>query len=218
MVESDKEFLIVGLGNPGKEYENTRHNLGDIVVRAFASQRGWTFKDEKRFQGLVARGQIGDVKVHLLLPTTYMNESGRSVRKYINFYRFRTGQVIVATDDVDLPYGQLRLRESGSAGGHNGLKSIQQHLGTQHYTRLRLGVGQKNEGQEMTSHVLGRFSAEEKQQLPEILQQGTEVLLRLLKEEVPRVMNDVNRKLNKKRDPEQQGRETKDEQRETKPL
>src|SRR5258708_5742010 len=135
------QYLIVGLGNPGREYALTRHNMGYLIVQAFAKAQEWNFKEEMYFEAHVAKGTIEGIKVQLLLPTTYMNLSGRSVQRYVEFYKIPVEGLIVVVDDVALDFGQLRLRTMGSPGGHNGLKSIQYALGTHHYKRLRIGIG-----------------------------------------------------------------------------
>lgn len=188
--------MIVGLGNPGKKYETTRHNVGFIVVQAFAQLMGWSFKEEKRFEAQVAKGQVGDVVIHLLLPTTYMNESGRAVRRYLDFYRLEAAHVFVISDDVDQSLGNMRLRSEGSAGGHNGLKSLEKYLGTQKYVRLRIGVGAKLPMQDLADHVLSQFSAQEIDELKAVMDQGVKIMLRMAQQEpVENMMNDVNRKV-----------------------
>jgi len=193
-----EEFIFVGLGNPGKEYEMTRHNIGNLVVQSLAQKRGMTFKDESRFQAQVSKGVVDGVKVHLVLPMTYMNESGQAVRRYIDFFKLSPKAVIVVSDDVDLPFGQMRIKESGSAGTHNGLKSVQKHLGTQDYSRLRMGIGSGHESQELSSHVLSRFNGDEAATLDSFVDGGVNVLMRITREEITSIMNDVNRKVNKK--------------------
>lgn len=171
--------LIVGLGNPGKKYEKTRHNLGFMVVRAFGEKRGWTFKKERNLSGELAVGKEGETKVFLLLPTTYMNLSGQAVRKVIDFYQIDLAHLIVVSDDIALDFGVLRFRDRGSAGGHNGLKDIQAHLGTQEYKRLRLGIGDREQG-DLEDYVLSPFNAEEQKLLPQVIEEGVEFLSKWL--------------------------------------
>ncbi len=166
--------LVVGLGNPGKKYERTRHNMGFLVVRALADGWGLTLKSERKMLGETARGRVGNKQIHLLLPTTYMNESGRAVGSYSNYYHIEAHEVLVISDDADLPFGELRFREKGSSGGHNGLKSIEQALGTQAYPRLRIGIGR--EGEELIGHVLGRFSPAEEKRLEGLIREAKEVV------------------------------------------
>jgi peptidyl-tRNA hydrolase, PTH1 family len=187
-----KQKLIVGLGNPGKRYEATRHNMGFLVVKALAKTLHAGFKEEKRFSAYVAKVQVDDVSVHMLLPTTYMNESGQAVRSYLDFYRLPVSEMIAVVDDVALAFGKLRLRSSGSAGGHNGLKSIEAHLGTSHYARLRMGIGKDRKEDALADYVLDVFSDEEKQSLSHFIEEGANVLKRLLKESITQVMSNVN--------------------------
>lgn len=184
--------VIVGLGNPGREYALTRHNLGFLVVEYLARDLGLTFKEQKQFVAATAKGKVGENKVHLLLPLTYMNESGRAVQSYLNYYELKPEQLIVATDDTALDFGQLRLRTSGSAGGHNGLKSIESALQTQDYMRLRLGIGAKHPHQALADYVLDVFGAEERVHLVEFVEKGANILKRLLNEDPKKVMNDIN--------------------------
>ncbi|MEC7840442.1 MAG: aminoacyl-tRNA hydrolase [Chlamydiota bacterium] len=196
--DNRKEFIFVGLGNPGKQYEMTRHNIGNLVVQSLAKSQGLAFKDESRFQAQVTKGVVDNVKVHLVLPTTYMNESGVAVRRYIDFFKLDPQAVVVVSDDIDLPFGHMRLRESGSAGTHNGLKSVEKHIGTQKYPRLRMGIGAGHQSQELASHVLSRFDSDEAATLDSFVDKGVNVLLRIVREEMTSIMNDVNRKVNKK--------------------
>lgn len=175
------EWLIAGLGNPGSRYERTRHNFGFMVVQAFAKKQGWSFSRGWRLKGRVAQGIIGDEKVHLLLPMTYMNLSGESISKAAAYYKVAPQRLMVVTDDVYLKLGEMRLRAQGGTGGHNGLKSVEAHLKTQEYPRLRLGVGSQTGELLMGSlenYVLAAFSAEEAQQLPQIVERAVAVLER----------------------------------------
>lgn len=194
---AEKQCVIVGLGNPGKKYEMTRHNMGYLMVQGLAHTLGWPFKDETQFVAKVAKGRIDNVVVHLLLPQTYMNESGRALRSYLDYYKLRPADVIVVNDDVDLDYGQMRVRMVGSAGGHNGLKSIQAHLQTLHYVRLRMGIGRGEQQKILADYVLDRFSQEEEERLTAFLTEGIRILRRLVIEETTVVMNTVNVKRKK---------------------
>lgn len=190
-----KQWVIVGLGNPGKKYAFTRHNLGALVVEAFALQCGLKWKEEAQFNAAVATGKLDDTKIHLLLPRTYMNESGRAVRRYLDFHKLKADGLIVVCDDVALPLGQMRLRLMGSSGGHNGLKSIQDHLQTKHFMRLRMGIeGEALQQQPLEAFVLDRFSPIEKELLPEFLERGVATLRQLLTQEIAAVMNVANTK------------------------
>lgn len=215
MLETDrKQLVVVGLGNPGKKYEMTRHNIGFMVLEAFARLMGWSFKEEKRFEARVVKGQVGDVIVHLLLPMTYMNESGRALRRYLDFYRLDPNLVFAVSDDVDQPLGSMRLKIAGSAGGHNGLKSLEKYLGSRNYLRLRIGVGEKLPMQDLADHVLSQFNAQEIDGLKAMVDQGVSVILELARlKSVDSIMNVVNKKVktNKPGLPKQEGQENKDE-------
>jgi PTH1 family peptidyl-tRNA hydrolase len=174
--------VIAGLGNPGKKYEMTRHTFGELLVRAIAAKRGWAFKAENRFQALVARGFIEDQPVFLMIPTTYMNESGRAVRALLDFYKLSAAELVVVCDDIALDFGTMRLRKEGSPGGHNGLKSVELHLGTQNYMRLRMGIGRGMSEQPLVDWVLDPFSSEEITALPPLLEKGAEALKLLVSE------------------------------------
>lgn len=184
-------FLFVGLGNPGPQYEMTRHNMGYLVIRAFAHRLGWSLREDRRFNVQVVKGVLDNHTIHLLLPLTYMNLSGNAVRQYVDYFKIPLHHLVVVTDDIALPFGQLRLRNMGSAGGHNGLKSIEASLGTSHYKRLRMGIGHPGEAM-LANYVLEAFSHQERQELKTFIDRGVEVLERLLKESFINVMTSVN--------------------------
>jgi peptidyl-tRNA hydrolase, PTH1 family len=154
-------YLIVGLGNPGADYVRTRHNAGFLVVEGLAERWRARWRSEKKFNALVARAECGERRVLLCRPQTYMNASGEAVAAVKEFFRIALGRILVVMDDADLPLGQLRLRPSGSSGGHHGLESIEQHLGSREYPRLRVGIGRREGAREIAGHVLGRFSLTE---------------------------------------------------------
>ncbi|WP_080147104.1 aminoacyl-tRNA hydrolase [Marinilactibacillus piezotolerans] len=148
--------LVIGLGNPGAKYRETKHNIGFIVLDELAFQLGWAFNKSK-FDSVYAEGRIGTEKVLLIKPQTFMNDSGRSVRPWMDYYELTEEDIVVIYDDMDLPTGKIRLRTKGGAGGHNGIKSIIQHIGTKTFNRIRVGVGRPYEGQSVISHVLNGF-------------------------------------------------------------
>ncbi len=207
-----KQRVIVGLGNPGRKYELTRHNLGYMVVQGIAQLKGWDFKEQKSLHALTVKGHEGDVMMHLVLPTTYMNESGRAVRQYLDYYKLPKEALVVVVDDIALPFGEMRLRRSGSAGGHNGLKSIALHLGTNDFVRLRMGIGLEQQNGSLVDYVLDTFTQQELGRLPDILRKGITVVQRLMHEALSHVMNDVNKKLTKKQPsrPHVEGQEKKE--------
>ncbi|MFZ3591030.1 aminoacyl-tRNA hydrolase [Bacillus sp. DJP31] len=152
--------LIIGLGNPGRQYAQTRHNVGFIAVDELAHRHTISL-DKEKFKGLFGTGVIHNEKVVLLKPLTYMNLSGESVRSLMDYYQISIDDIIVIYDDLDLPVGKIRLRTKGSAGGHNGMKSIIQHTGTQEFKRIRIGVDRPQNGMKVPDYVLGKFSPEE---------------------------------------------------------
>ena len=154
-------YLIVGLGNPGADYARTRHNAGFLVTDRLAErwQASWTY--ERKFNARIASAQRNSRRVLLCEPQTYMNASGEAVGAVVAFYRVPLPGLLVVVDDADLPLGELRLRPGGSSGGHHGLESIEQHLGTRDYARLRIGIGRQRGAREITGYVLGRFSSTE---------------------------------------------------------
>ncbi|MEO0356601.1 MAG: aminoacyl-tRNA hydrolase [Cyanobacteria bacterium P01_A01_bin.3] len=187
--------LVVGLGNPGSKYKGTRHNCGFMAIACLAKRWQVGMKDTKRFQGRYGEG-VGPVgKLRLLEPTTYMNLSGQSVRAAADWFKLDPSSVLVVYDDMDLPFGRLRLRLSGSAGGHNGMKSIIQHLGTQEFPRLRMGVGSPGGDRDVIGHVLGGFTPKEKPYLQEVIDTSADAIETCLKKDVQTAMNRFNPKV-----------------------
>lgn len=169
-------LLIVGLGNPGKAYELTRHNIGFKILQEIARQLGSSFQVKKEFHGECAQGIVGDKKVFLLMPTTYMNLSGEAVKAFTDFYKMSPEQVLVICDDVYLPFGKLRLKDRGSSGGHNGLKNIEKMLVTSQYIRLKVGVDH-NSDWDLADYVLAPFLKEEQEKLPSVIKEASDVAL-----------------------------------------
>lgn len=185
-------YLIAGLGNPGREYENTRHNAGFASIDRLAEKNHISI-DMKKFQALCGTGYIGGQKVLLLKPQTYMNLSGESLRAACDFFKIDPEQeLIVIYDDISLAPGQLRIRAKGSAGGHNGIKSIIAHLGTQVFLRVKVGVGEKPQGWDLADYVLGHFLKDEQQVMQESFDRAADAAAALLTEEVQQVMNEYN--------------------------
>lgn len=185
--------LIVGLGNPEPKYDNTRHNIGFAAVDELAKVWQMPLKENKRFQGLFAEGvSPSGQKVRLLKPLTYMNRSGQAVRAVTDWYKVEPRSVLVIYDDMDLPVGRLRIRLSGSAGGHNGMKSIIAHLGSQEFPRLRIGIGKSDGEKETISHVLGKFTPEEFKTIDEILYISLKAIELGLKAGIEQSMNRYN--------------------------
>ena len=153
--------LIVGLGNPGADYARTRHNAGFVLVEKLAERWRATWSLEKKFNARIARSEFGGRRAVLCEPQTFMNLSGEAVVAVLQFYRIAPAQLLVAVDDADLPLGEIRLRERGSSGGHHGLESIEQHLDTRDFARLRIGIGRLDGAREISNFVLGKFGPEE---------------------------------------------------------
>lgn len=184
-------FLIVGLGNPGVEYAATRHNIGFDMI-TYLSDKYNIPVNSREGKALVGKGILAGEKVMLAQPQTYMNLSGESVRALMDYYRIDIEDLMVIYDDISLDVGQIRMRGKGSAGGHNGIKNIIQHTGTQEFARIKIGVGQKPEGGDLVKHVLGRFSREEDGMFRDVFALAEEGLLAWLQEDMKSAMNKVN--------------------------
>lgn len=152
--------MIIGLGNPGQKYVNTKHNIGFITLDEWAYQNKTTFNKNK-FDALYMEERVKGEKILFIKPMTYMNESGRAVRPFMDYFNVATDEIVVVYDDMDMPVGRIRLRQKGSAGGHNGIKSIIQHIGTQEFNRIRIGVGRPKQNMSVVQHVLSPFPEEE---------------------------------------------------------
>ncbi|MBI5345664.1 MAG: aminoacyl-tRNA hydrolase [Chlamydiae bacterium] len=188
-------FLIVGLGNPTKEFENTRHNVGFDVVTELAKKHGLTFKNEKRLKGKLAKGNILGEEVVLLLPMTYMNLSGEAVKLALDFYKIELDKVLVVADDVDIPLGELRIKKDSGSGGHKGLENIELVLSSKGYVRLKVGIGRGLE--DIKDFVLGHFTQEEKEKLNEIIKKAMQAIEIWLKDGALKAAGFANvRKLN----------------------
>ena len=184
--------LIVGLGNPGTKYAGTRHNVGFSVIVGLADKYNIELS-EKKHKAIYGRGMIEGEKVILAMPQTFMNLSGESVRELVDYYKCDPSDVIVAYDDIDLAVGKLRIREKGSAGGHNGMKNIISHLGTQEFVRVRVGIGKKPDRMDLADYVLSRFGKDE---LPEIkagCDNACDAIALILKDSASAAMNKYDR-------------------------
>lgn len=185
-------YIIVGLGNPGKEYERTRHNAGFMVIDELADEAGISVS-EKKHKALVGKGMLGGEKVVLVKPQTYMNLSGESVREVIDFYKVDpASELIVISDDIDLDVGQLRVRPKGSAGGHNGLKNIILHLGGENFSRVRVGVGAKRAGTDLAAHVLGSIDKEHLEDFTNAIKDAAGAVKLIMSSDVNAAMNKYN--------------------------
>lgn len=175
------KWLVVGLGNPGQKYENTRHNTGFRVLDKLADSLGVKV-NRSRFKALTATATIGGEKVLLLKPQTFMNASGLSVEPAASFYKVPPERILVVFDDISLPVGRIRIRKDGSAGGHNGLKSINTALGSQNYPRIKVGVGEKpHPDYDLVDWVLGKFSAKEEKDLAPALEHAADAVVEIIR-------------------------------------
>ena len=183
--------IIAGLGNPTKEYYGTRHNVGFSVIYNISDNYNISV-DTKKHKALIGKGIIEGEKVILAMPQTYMNLSGESIRELLDFYKCSNEDLIVIYDDVSLDVGKLRIRKKGSAGGHNGIKNIIQHLGTDVFTRIKVGVGEKPARMDLADYVLGRFSGEEQPVIREAVDRAREAVSTIIKEGADSAMNKFN--------------------------
>lgn len=199
--------VIVGLGNPGREYAQTKHNVGFMLLDALAEKMGITDWQSK-FDALIAEGRMGTEKILLVKPQTYMNESGRAVGPLMNWYKLMPEQLIVAHDDMDIPAGSIRIRKKGSAGGHNGIKSVLAHLGDENFSRVRIGIGRPLPGWTVINHVLAPFQEEDVPKIKEAIQYLLPAVECIVTEDTDKAMNLYNpkkvKKQKQKAEPEKQ--------------
>ena len=184
-------YIIAGLGNPGKEYEKTRHNAGFAVIDELASKHNIDI-DNSKFKGMLGKGVINGEKVVLVKPLTYMNNSGECIRAVMDYYKADIEDFIVVFDDISLDVGKLRIRPKGSAGGHNGIKSIIAHLGSDGFKRVKFGVGNKPSGWDLADWVLGRFNKEDEKTLEETKKKACEAIETIMADGTEAAMNKFN--------------------------
>jgi peptidyl-tRNA hydrolase, PTH1 family len=190
---SDNLYLIVGLGNPGKEYDGTRHNVGFALVERLA--KGWRadWELKKKFSSRVAQVDRDERRIVLCEPQTFMNASGEAVQAVSDYYKLTPKQILILADDADLPLGTIRLRPDGSSGGHHGLESIEQHLGTRGFARLKIGIGRREQdGRQISGYVLGRFASDEKKVVEQVLERASQQVECWLNAGVQEAMNKFN--------------------------
>lgn len=187
--------LIVGLGNPGSQYQYTRHNVGQWYVEALAQSHSISMKAEKSYFGWSGRGLIANRDIRLLIPTTFMNLSGKSVQAMTSFYKITADEILVAHDELDLDVGTARLKKGGGHGGHNGLKSIIQSLGnSKDFYRLRIGIGHPGHKDLVTNYVLGKPSAADKQKIEDAIDDSIRVTDKILSNNIETAMNELHRR------------------------
>lgn len=189
--KSPVEWLVAGLGNPGQKYQNTRHNMGFLTVDLLAEEAGVKLNKVK-FHAAYNILRFADARCLVMKPQTYMNLSGEAVREAAQFYKIPAERVLVIYDDVSLPVGKLRVRPSGSAGGHNGIKNIIAHLGTQDFPRIKIGTGAPGEGEDMIGWVIGEPSQKEKALLLECFRQAVQAAECVIRHGCQKAMNDFN--------------------------
>ena len=183
-------FMVVGLGNPGRRYVETRHNVGFAVIETLAQR--WTIPaDGKQLGALVGSGRVSNGKAMLVRPQSFMNRSGTPVRSLMGYYKLETDKVVVVHDDLDLPFGRVQIKRGGGHGGHNGLRDINKHAGPE-YARVRMGVGRPPEGWDTADYVLGKWSSSETNELESILGKGADAVESILRDGVDAAMNVVN--------------------------
>ena len=192
--------LIVGLGNPGKEYENTAHNLGFKVVEALGEELGARFRRSLRLKSRVARGRLNDAEVLLLKPQTYMNRSGQAVAAALRYYRIEPADLVVVTDDADLDLGMVRIRPHGGSGGHRGLGSIIEHIGCEDFVRIRLGIG-RGTGLDLVDHVLSPLTREQDIATAKMVTVGKDAIESIIESSIEAAMNRFNRKQSREQEP-----------------
>ncbi|MBD5088007.1 MAG: aminoacyl-tRNA hydrolase [Clostridiales bacterium] len=186
-------YLIVGLGNPGNKYAGTRHNIGFSAI-TYLSDHFRISLNQNKHKAIFGTGYIGSEKVILAMPQTFMNLSGESVRPLADFFKIPPSNILVIFDDISLDVGQLRIRKKGSAGGHNGIKSIIQHLGTEEFPRIKIGVGEKPQGWDLADHVLARFPEEQEETVRQSLLDATDACEKIIEDSIEAAMNIYNQK------------------------
>lgn len=179
--------LIVGLGNPGKEYENTRHNIGFMIIDNYLNNPSW----QKKFNALYTTDMINNEKVIFVKPETYMNLSGNSVIEFVNFYKIEPKDILVVHDDLDLPFSKIRIKTNSSAGGHNGIKSIINRLNTNSFARLKIGISHNTNG-DTKDFVLGKFNSEELKIIKDLYPITSNIITDFINYDINKVMNDYN--------------------------
>lgn len=188
-------FVVIGLGNPGKDYTNTRHNVGFDTIDILA-QRNNIKINKIKFKSVYGEGQIGNEKVLLVKPQTYMNNSGISVREIYQFYKVPIQNILVIVDDIDIDFSSIKIKMRGSAGTHNGLKSIIYHLQNDEFPRVKIGIGKKHENQDLADFVLSRFSKDERIDIDASILTASEAVETIIREDINKAMNKYNIKTN----------------------
>lgn len=190
----DNLFVIAGLGNPGKDYEKTKHNIGFSTVDKIAEKLSVNMNKIK-FKGLLRETRIGQNRLILLKPQTFMNNSGESIRMCLDFYKVDVKNLIVIVDDIDINFGQLKIKKEGSAGTHNGLKSIVNHLSSKGFPRIKVGIGQKKEGEDLANFVLSNFSSNDAKHIDKATDAARDAAIDIVEKGIEYTMNAYNNKI-----------------------
>ena len=188
---NEHRWIVAGLGNPGDRYERTRHNAGVLVLEELLRRNAVTLKRHKS-SCLVAEAGFGDNRIVFARPMSYMNESGRPLRELVRWYKTPEDQLLVVHDELDIPFGEVRVKLGGGTAGHNGLKSISSHLGTKEFPRVRVGVSRPRGNQDSADYVLSEFSSAERKELPAIVDRAADAVERVVEVGIERAMNEVN--------------------------
>lgn len=188
-------YVVIGLGNPGREYESTRHNVGFDTIELLA-QRNNININKIKFKSVIGEGQIGKEKVILMKPQTYMNNSGMAVYDMLNFYKIPIENIIVIVDDIDIEFGTVRIKAKGSAGTHNGMRSIIYHIQKDNFPRVKIGIGKAREGQDLANFVLSRFSKEERKFVDSAIEKAALAVETIIQHDINKAMNEFNTKSN----------------------
>lgn len=186
-------YIIVGLGNPEAKYDNTRHNIGFKTIDYIAEKYNISM-DFVKHKAVCGKGIIDGNKVIIAKPITYMNLSGESIRQLVDYYKIDEDELIIIYDDIDLNVGAIRLRRKGSAGGHNGIKSIISHLGSEQFSRIKIGVGSKPKGWDLADYVLGKFKDEEKEDVDKAVKSASDACVAIMNNDMTYAMNEFNKK------------------------
>ncbi|MEN8907632.1 MAG: aminoacyl-tRNA hydrolase [Clostridiales bacterium] len=187
------DYFIIGLGNPGKKYENTRHNVGFEVINYLAQKVGIK-RTQIKHKAVIGESNIGNSRVYLIKPQTYMNLSGESVRSIVEWYKINIENLIVIYDDIDLDVGKIRIRKKGSAGSHNGMKSVIYNLGLDNFPRVRIGIGKNPDNWNLADYVLSKFSKKEIEEINNSIEASAEAVLRIIDLGIDEAMNKFNKK------------------------
>ncbi len=190
----DNLFIIAGLGNPGKEYEKTRHNIGFSTIDKISEKLSINMNKIK-FKGLCGEGRVGQNRLILLKPQTFMNNSGESIRMCLDFYKVPSEKLLIIVDDIDIEFGQLKIKKNGSAGTHNGLKSIISHISTKDFPRIKVGIGYKIDGEDLADFVLSRFTPKEASHIEKAIEAAADAAIYIIENGIDSAMNTYNNKI-----------------------